>query len=170
MSWQDYVNGYLVSYVDVDHDNKTYTNVSEHAALVGEGDGTVWAKTDNFNFGIVKVEVEKDDGSGPESIDIDEFANLKDAFENAGTTSRRGGLRINKEKYFMVNFDAERNVMYLKKNGGGACVAKSGLAYVIGTFNSSLKVNVAGKDQPQGPGTSNLVTEKLQEFLVTNSL
>jgi profilin len=170
MSWQDYVNGYLVNWVDTNQDNKTYKNVCEHGALVGNGDGTVWAKTDNFSFGVFKVQVEKDDGSGQVTVDVDEFANLKDAFENEGTTKRQGGLRINNEKYFMVSFDKDRNVMYLKKNGGGACVARSGLAYVIGTFNSSMKCNVAGKDIPQSPGNTNLVCEKLQEFLTTNNL
>jgi len=170
MSWQDYVNGYLVNWVDTNQDNKVYKNVCEHGALLGNGDGTVWAKTEGFNFGVFKVEVEKEDGSGPETIDVDEFANLKDSFENQGTTSRKGGLRINKEKYFMVSFDADRNVMYLKKNGGGACVAKSNLAYVVGTFNSSLKANVGGKDLPQNPGTTNLVCEKLQAFLIENNL
>ncbi len=170
MSWQDYVNGYLVSWVDTNCDNKTYTNVCEHGALVGNGDGTVWAKTEKFNFGVFKVDVEKEDGSGTEKVDVDEFSNLKDAFENQGTTKKRGGLRINKEKYFMVNFDSERNVMYLKKNGGGACIAKSGLAYVIGTFNTSMKSKVDGKDINQNPGSCNLVSEKLQEFLVSNNL
>ena len=170
MSWQDYVNGYLVNWVDTNADNKAYTNICEHGALVGNGDGTVWAKTDKFNFGVINVEVEKEDGSGTEKIEINEFANLKDAMDNAGTASRKGGLRINTEKYFMVNFDGDKNVMYLKKNGGGACVAKSGLAYIIGTFNSSMKSNVGGKEVPQSPGNCNLVCEKLQEFLVSNNL
>ena len=170
MSWQDYVNGYLVNWVDTNQDNKSYTNVCEHGALVGNSDGTVWAKTDKFNFGTIGVEVEKEDGTGTERIEVNEFENLRDAFENQGTTSKKGGLRINTEKYFMVSFDADRNVMYLKKNGGGACVAKSGLAYVIGTFNSSMKTNIGGKDVPQNPGATNLVCEKLQEFLVSNSL
>ena len=170
MSWQDYVNGYLVNWVDVNQDNKAYTNICEHGALVGNGDGTVWAKTGNFNFGTFKVEVDKEDGSGTEKIDIDEFPNLKDACEHEGTTARKGGLRINNEKYFMVNFDNDRSVMYLKKNGGGACIAKSGLAYVIGTFNSSMKCSIAGKEVPQNPGTVNLVCEKLQEFLTSNNL
>lgn len=170
MSWQDYVNGYLVNWVDVNNDNRTYTNVCEHGALVGNGDGTVWAKTDNFSFGVRKVEVEKEDGSGTTTIEVNEFENLQDSFNNQGTTKKLGGLRINGEKFFMVNFDSDRNVMYLKKNGGGACVAKSGLAYVIGTFSASLKAKVGGKEVNQNPGNCNLVCEKLQEFLVSNSL
>lgn len=170
MSWQDYVNAYLVSWVDVNNDNKTYINVCEHGALVGNGDGTVWAKTANFNFGIIKVDIDKEDGSGTESVTINEFENLKDAFDNQGTTKKKGGIRINTEKYFMVNFDSERSVMYLKKNGGGACIAKSGLAYVIGTFNTGIKSTVNGKEINQNPGNCNLVCEKLQEFLTTNNL
>jgi profilin len=176
MSWQDYVNGFLMNFVDKDADNREYLNVCEHGAIVGNGDGTVWAKSDNFSFGVFKVETEKEDGSGTEQIDVDEFANLKDSFENEGVTKRKGGLRINKEKYFMVNFDADKQTMYLKKNGGGACVAKSNLAYIIGTFNTSLKATVGGhggsggKTAPQAPGNTNFVCEKLQTFLKDNNL
>ena len=170
MSWQDYVDGYLVNWVDTNADNKAYTNVCEHGALVGNTDGTVWAKTGKFGFGVFQVQVDKEDGSGTVTVEVNEFENLRDAMDNQGTTSNKGGLRINNEKYFMVNFDGDRNVMYLKKAGGGACVAKSGLAYIIGTFNTSLKTSVNGKEVQQNPGTCNLVTEKLQEFLVSNSL
>ena len=170
MSWDDYVNAFLVNWTDVSNENKVYQNTCEHGALVGNADGVVWAKTGTFGFGVIQVDLEKEDGSGTEKVTVDEYANLCDAFNNEGTTSKKGGLRINKEKYHMVNYDGDRNVMYLKKNGGGACVAKSGLAYIIGTFNSSLKTKVNGVDQAQGAGVCNLVCEKLQQFLVDNSL
>ena len=169
MSWIDYVNGYLVNYVDT-NSGKTYTNSCEHGAIVGNTDGTVWATTPGFAFGLFDVETDKDDGSGTEKVKVNEFENLNDAFNNAGNTKKKGGLRINNEKYFMVSFDGERNVMYLKKNGGGACVARSGSGYVIGTFNTSKKCKTDNKETNQNPGQCNFVTEKLQEFLVSNSL
>jgi len=170
MSWQDYVNGYLVNWVDPNQENKVYNNVCEGGALIGNQDGTVWAATNGFSFGTYEVSVDKEDGSGSEKVKVNEFENLKDAWENSGTTKKKGGLRINNQKYFMVSFDKEREVMYLKKNGGGGCVAKSNLAFVIGTFNTSLKEKVAGKDAPQNPGHCNLVCEKLQAFLLENNL
>ena len=47
MSWQDYVNNYLVNYTD-SNSGKTASNVSEHGAIVGNTDGTVWASTPGF--------------------------------------------------------------------------------------------------------------------------
>jgi profilin len=169
MSWIDYVNGYLVNWTDPSGE-KTYTNNCEHGAIIGNTDGTVWASTPGFGFGIFQVETDKEDGSGTLKVEVNEFANLNDAFNNNGQTNKAGGLRINNEKYYMVSFDGEKNVMYLKKNGGGACVAKSNLGYVIGTFNSSKKFTLNGKENVQNPGICNLVTEKLQEFLVSNNL
>jgi len=64
--------------------------------------------------------------------------------------------------------------MYLKKNGGGAAVAKSGQAYAIAVFSTSKKMQVthAGKttEQNQNPGDCNRGVEKLQEFLLANNL
>ena len=169
MSWIDYVNAFLINYADP-NTQKTYANACEHGAIIGNQDGAVWAASPGFGFGLVEVEVDKEDGSGTQKVKVNEFENLNDAFNNQGTTKKQGGLRINKEKYFMVNFDGEKNVMYLKKSGGGACVAKSGLGYVIGTFNTSKNVTINGHPSAQSPGTCNLVCEKLQEFLVSNNL
>lgn len=169
MSWQDYVNSYLVNFTDV-HTGQTASNVCEHGAIIGNTDGTVWASTPNFTLQSYTAEVEKDDGT-TQQVTIEEFANLLDAFNNKGATSKAGGIRIAKEKYFIVSFDSERGVMYLKKSGGGACVAKSNLGFVIGTFASKLKAkNFHGTEEPQNPGLTNRACEELQKFLLENNL
>jgi hypothetical protein len=169
MSWNDYVNAYLINNTDA-NSGKTATNVTEHAAIIGNADGTVWASSQGFSLGTYKTTLEKDDGNTYEA-NVNEFANLLDAFNNKGNTNLAGGIRINKEKYFAVSMDSERNVLYLKKSGGGACVAKSNLAFVIGTWNSKLKeVNYNGVHTPQNPGDANKACESLQEFLTSNNL
>lgn len=169
MSWADYVTGYLVNFTDTMTGKAAY-NISESAAIVGNQDGTVWASTQGFSLGTYKVEVDKDDGS-TETVNVNEFENLLDAFNNSGITSKKGGIRINNEKYFSVSFDGERGVLYLKKSGGGAAVAKSNLAFVISTFSSKSKLrNFNNVDEPQNPGMTNRVVEELQKFLQENSL
>jgi hypothetical protein len=169
MSWQDYVTSFLVNNTDA-NSGKTATNLCEHGAIIGNTDGTVWASTPGFTLDKYSLDQEKEDGT-KEKIEVDEFASLADAFNNQGNTSRKGGIRIHKEKYFSVSFDSDRNVLYLKKNGGGAAVAKSNLGFVIATFSSKLKsTNYNGAEEPQNPGLLNGAVEKLQTFLVDNSL
>ena len=67
----------------------------------------------------------------------------------------------------MVNFDSDKKVMYLKKQGGGACIAKSNMAFVIGVFSTSKKMKFNGKEENQNPGMCNKVVEELQEYLIS---
>ena len=93
---------------------------------------------------------------------------------NGGRTSKAGGIRLNGEKFLMVSFDTDKNLMYLKKNGGGGAVAKSSTGYCLSIWNATSKETVTkdGKTvtNPQNAGHCNLGVEKLQEFLVTNNL
>ena len=167
MSWQDYITSYLQNHTTPE--GKTYANACEHAMLCGKDDGTIWATTAGFEFKTGKVGVANEDGSETK-IDVNEFANLLQAFDNEGNCTNKGGLRINGEIYFMVSFDGDRNCMYLKKTGGGAVVAKSNLAFVIATCNVALQCQVNGKSSNQTPGVINTLAEILQNFLVENSL
>jgi hypothetical protein len=170
MSWQDYIDNYLVNFTDANK-GVTATNVCEAGALCGNADGTIWASTAGFKLGSEQVEIEKDDGSGTYKTNLNEFNNLLNAFNNNGVCTAVGGIRLNGDKYFIVSFDADRQILYLKKSGGGAAVAKSNLAFAIGIFNSSKKLkNFHGQEEPQNPGMTNRVVEELQAFLNANSL
>ena len=169
MSWQDYVDNFLVNHTNPNTGKSAY-NICQHGAIVGNQDGTVWAATAGFTFDKYSIDLEDDQGNLAK-VEIDEFASLKQAFDNNGVSSMRGGIRINKEKYFIVSYDSERQVLYLKKNGGGAAIAKSNLGFVTGTFAAYLKSkNYDGVDQPQNPGLVNFAVEELQKFLTENSL
>ncbi len=170
MSWQDYIDNYLVNFHDANK-SATASNICESGALIGNQDGTIWASTPGFTLKNTNVEVEKEDGSGTTTIALNEFNNLVDVFNNKGVSKAAGGIRINGEKYFVVSYDEDKNIVYLKKSGGGAAVARSNLAFAIGTFKSSTKLkNFHGTEEPQNPGMTNRVVEELQAFLTSNNL
>ena len=158
MSWNDYVTNKLINTVDAN--GHQLTNVLEHGALIGCNDGVAWAASAGFNITKRKGQVE---GSG--NVEIDEFANIKSAFDNNGDCKGIGGIRLNGEKFLMVNFDAESKVMYLKKQGGGGCIAKSNMAFVVGVFSTSKNMRIDGKEENQNPGYCNKVVEELAEYL-----
>lgn len=168
--WSDFVNAYLVNWTS-SNTGQTAQNVCEHGSLVSNTDGTVWASTPDFTLSNYAATIEREDGSGTQVVEVNEFTSLLDAFNNQGHTAKIGGVRINKEKYFVVSFDGDRGVMYLRKLGGGACVARSNTAFVIGTFMSSNKmIGLNREQQPQNPGMVNQACEALQEFLLGNNL
>ena len=54
---------------------------------------------------------------------------------------------------------------YLKIKEGGATVAKTNQAYIIGVYNTSKKYNCDGKELPQSVGMCNTVVEDLANQL-----
>ena len=150
---------------------QTAQNVCEYAGIFGNQDGTVWASSPNFFLDKYPALIEKPDGSGTEQVTIDEFTNLLDAFQNNGICTMKGGVRIKKIKYFVFSYDSDRQVLYLKRSGGGATVAKSGQAFVIGTYSTTLKLrDFSGNTVAQNQGMTDVAVEALQQFLLENDL
>lgn len=169
MSWSDYVQQYLVNMTDP-NTGRTALGVCDRGAIVSIADGTVWAATPGFALETYAATIEDINGSVL-TVEVNEFQNLQDAFENQGITRRPGGIRINREKYQSVSFDSDRGLLYLRKPNGGACVARSSLAFVIGTFSGSEKMkSFDGEDMPQNFGMMNWACENLQAFLLQNNL
>jgi hypothetical protein len=67
------------------------------------------------------------------------------------------------QKYMLVKHNPENNSAYLgREGGGGACVARTNTAVVIGIWN---KAAVMSNGQLQNAGDVNDLTEKMAEYL-----
>jgi profilin len=163
MSWNDYITQKLVNNADEHH---KYENILSNAMIVGNQDGAVWAATPNFTLRNEPVDVTLNDGTMKKET-VFELGNIADAFCNNGDSKKLGGIRINLEKFYMTSFDNEKKVMYLKKSGGGACIALTGKAYIIGVFETSKKMKRDGAEQNQNPGYCNKVVEDLQAYFLS---
>jgi len=160
MSWNDYITSKLL--VVTDANGHVIENAVEEAAIIGNKDGAVWAATQGFNIGVDKVQIE-----GKGTVEVNEFQNISDAFSHNGDCTKDGGIRLNNVKYFMINFDPEKNVMYLKRQGGGAVIALSKLSYIIGTFNSEKMMTRDKVQENQNNGYCAKVVEELAQLLIS---
>lgn len=167
-SWSNFITVFLVNPTDP-NTGSTAQNISEHAALLSNSDGTVWASSPGFTLQNYDVSVANPDG-GSQTHHVNEFDDLQRAFEQGGV-SPSYGLRLHRDTYRIVNFDATHNLLYLKKMGGGACVAKSNQAFVIGTFRSDrTATDFQGEAVPQHFGLVNQACEGLQKYLLESNL
>ena len=166
-SWMAYLNGYLVNYANI------YFNISSGSAIIDANGGTVLAQSYGFSLSKYTTEVETETGK-TEVIQLNEYSNLRNAFDNNGVAKMKGGIRLNNEKYYIVFFYPERNVMSLKCNGGGATIAKTNNTFVIATYKDAKKLTVRTQtttyQQQQNSGIINLAVESLQKFLLDNKL
>lgn len=168
MSWHDYVDGYLVNLTD--WEKGTARNICEHGAIFGNTDGTIWAATPGFRLAKYTASLENDDGSVT-AVVIDEFANIRNFFNNHGLALKRGGIRIGHERYLVIHFNPEKGLLYLKKKGGGACIAQSNSAFVISIFNTAYQfTDFTGEQETQNLSMVSFGCEALQSFLIENNL
>ncbi len=65
-------------------------------------------------------------------------------------------------RYQTVNFDSEKNLWYLKKQKGGACIAFSAKAIIFGSYSSDKKMS---NGAAQTPGECNKLVESLREMI-----
>ncbi|EGR34207.1 profilin family protein, putative [Ichthyophthirius multifiliis] len=138
--WDQYVD-YLVK-----------DKICQHGYIVGKQDGLIWATNSGLKtFNTYDVTVED------KSYSCNEAKLLVAACQNKGVpTDPNIGIRINNEKYYTVHFDQDAGTWYLKKDKGGASIAITNLALVIGTFSLELG---------QVPGKVNEICEKLAQSL-----
>lgn len=154
MSWDAYVSGQIVNSGAMGH---KWENMCESGALLDVNTATAW--TSGFNMGKISVK----DGEG-KTIEVDQAANLADAMKQpSGNTSRPGGIYLNGVKYITVS--KTDTSLYLKKNGGGATVTKSGKALVVGTWAQAKKGKKDGKEKAQNTGDCTTIVEELANYL-----
>ena len=140
MSWADYINNALINKSANGH---VYNNVLTEAAIIGH-DGAEWAKTAGL------------------SIKPDEIKKLNDLFKQSANNTP--SLMLGGKKYQVTHYETNAFV-YLKIKDGGATVAKTGKAFIIGVYNTTKNYKYDGKELPQGVGMCNTVVEELANQL-----
>ena len=140
MSWADYINNSLLNKQVGEH---TYHNVLTQAAIYGFN-GAKWAATDKFD------------------VSADEINKLNDFFKQSsnGTPS----LMMGGKKYQVTHYEPGA-FAYLKIKEGGATVAKTNQAYIIGIYSTTANYLYDGKSMPQSVGMCNTVVEELAKTL-----
>ena len=141
MSWGAYITNSLVNKQDAN--GHVYNNVLTEAALMGLN-GAEWAKTAGLT--VSKDEVDK----------------LNDLFKQSGANSIPS-VNLGGKKYQVTHYDG--NAAYLKIKDGGATVAKTNQAFIIGVYNTTKKYKQDGKELPQSVGMCNTVVEELANQL-----
>ena len=142
MSWGDYITNSLVNRQDAN--GHVYNNVLTEAAIMGF-DGAEWAKTAGL------------------SVKPDEIKKLNDLFKQSENNTP--SIMLGGKKYQVTHYETNAFV-YLKIKEGGATVAKTNKAYIIGVYNTSKNYTYDGKKiLPQGVGMCNTVVEDLANQL-----
>ena len=141
MSWGAYITNSLVNKQDAS--GHVYNDVLTDAALMGFN-GAEWAKTSGLS--VSKAEVDK----------------LNELFKQKGTNNIPS-VNLGGKKYQVTHYDG--NAAYLKIKDGGATVAKTNQAYIIGVYNTTRKYKYDGKELPQCVGMCNMVVEDLANTL-----
>eukprot|EP00828_Plagiopyla_frontata_P027215 TRINITY_DN353_c0_g1_i4.p2 TRINITY_DN353_c0_g1~~TRINITY_DN353_c0_g1_i4.p2 ORF type:complete len:213 (-),score=53.64 TRINITY_DN353_c0_g1_i4:109-747(-) len=157
--WADYIN-YLLA-----------NNCCEKGYIFGKKDLAVWASSSGLaQLANYQVEITNEkDYNKMDKVAYNEKDELlkilarPETDPQKGQSFHKGGIRIDNQKYFSLNWDVEdRNVWYLKKEKGGACVYFGTQCLVMGTWNEGLQQE-GGK--PQNPGDCNARVEALGNTL-----
>ena len=141
MSWGPYITNSLIN--KQDEKGHVYNNVLTEAAIMGIN-GAEWAKTPGL------------------SVKPDEIKKLVDLFKQSENNTP--SIMLGGKKYQVTHYEKNAFV-YLKIKEGGATVAKTNKAFIIGVYNTSKMYTYDGKQLPQGVGMCNTVVEDLANQL-----
>ena len=142
MSWEDYINNYLLNKQDAA--GHVYKNVLTKAAIYGF-DGAKWAATDKFDVSADEV-------------------NKLNAFFKQSYNITQSIIMIGGKKYQVAHYEPGA-LAYLRIINGGATVAKTNQAYIIGIYNTNDTYLHDGKSMPQSFVMCNTVVEELAKYL-----
>ena len=141
MSWGAYITNSLVNKQDAA--GHVYNNVLTEAAIMGLN-GAEWAKTAGL------------------TVKGDEIKALISLFDQK--TNSVPSIILGGKKYQVTHYE-QGAFAYLKIKDGGATVAKTNQAFIIGVYNTTKKYKYDGKELPQSVGMCNTVVEELANQL-----
>ena len=164
MSWESFIS------------NIYYKNVPEgqvgqcvqKAGIIMKETGQVVGTAGGFDLLSRSVSIPTEDESAMRDVPVDERQILLEALNNEGIVSTPAGIWISGEKYYLIIFDSDRSVMYLKKHEGGACVAWSNTAIVFGSWTNGL-TTTGPKEIPHSAGMCNGQCEAVAQYLRDNN-
>ena len=141
MSWGAYITNSLVNKQDAN--GHVYNDALTEAAIMGHN-GAEWAKTAGL------------------TITPDEIKNINTLF--AQKNNSIPSIVMGGKKYQVTHYE-EGAFAYLKIKDGGATIAKTNQAYIIGVYNTTKKYKYDGKEMPQSVGVCNTMVEDLAATL-----
>lgn len=167
MSWQEFVDGYLLNYFptnDEPDESQAINNACVGAAIIDGSTKQICAIGGNLKLLNGKVDQTQEDGS-TKQIDLNEINNLI-AVQSDYSKTPNGGVRINGVKHTVVGHNANFKSVYLKRQGGGATIAKSETLYLLATWDAAAKCELStGEKVLQTPQLCNKCVEDLQKYL-----
>ena len=157
--WEAYIYQ-LQNVFDANTQQYTRTNVNEHAAIYGL-DGSAWAASSGFQLTSYNHKIETEDG-GSKEVAVNEFTCALESTKGNRKPSE-AGIRMNGQKFMFIQHNADRNSVYLgREGGGGACVARTTQCVIVGLWNKAGQIS---DGKLQNPGDCNDLVEKMAEFL-----
>ena len=141
MSWGAYITNSLVNKQDAN--GHVYNDALTEAAIMGHN-GAEWAKTAGL------------------TITPDEIKNINTLFSQKNNSIP--SIVMGGKKYQVTHYE-EGAFAYLKIKDGGATIAKTNQAYIIGVYNTTKKYKYDGKEMPQSVGVCNTMVEDLAATL-----
>ena len=162
MSWADMIKNMIINRQDKEH-NHIYNNICDSGAIMGL-DGKPWGSTvdPSIYFNYIKKEDHKD--AAEETLKLAPFTSLTNAF--------KGGKKIvfNNKVFHVIMYDPNEKFVYLKTNGGGGCVALSGKAFVIGSYDTTKMMAKDGVQKAQNQGDCATAVLKMRDYLKTQGM
>ena len=141
MSWAAYISNSLVNRQDAA--GHVYNNVLTGAAIYGHN-GAEWATTQGL------------------TIKPDEIKAIANVFNQK--TNSIPSIVFGGKKYQITHYE-QGKFMYCKIKDGGATVAKTNKALIIGVYSTTKKYKVDGKELAQSVGMCNTAVEELANQL-----
>ena len=143
MSWDQYVHQ-IQNTFDPATNGWAVTNVNQFACVYGH-DGAQWAASQGFQLANYEFDMPQEDGS-TKKVPCNEHAAVMKACDGNRKGGQDCGIRICNQKYMFLTNGEDSGVKYAvltRQGGGGACVAKTGKALLVGVW---------GKDAPMSNG------------------
>ena len=155
--WDTYVHQ-IQNTFDAATNSWAVTNVSQYACVYGH-DGNAWATSEGFQLATYNFDQPQEDGSKKQVL-----CNEHSAMMKAVGGDRKGGqecgLRICNQKYMFLRNDKSANgvpfAILSKQGGGGACVAKTDKALLVGVWGKDVPMS-NGKTQNTGDCEKNVI-------------